>query len=600
MRGVLARVKHLLDDGVEPADVYLIVRDENLYGPLILAVAREYGIQVAAYYAVPLKNTRVGSFVKAFITLLEEGYPYEATTRFLGHPLTDSLDSEAWASIRQAHPQTLSDWGKLGLTLPTLPAYASRADFVQVLSDIWEAFELRLPREVTARSLLAETLGQLEPTFELPREQFLAELDDILHTLTVAVKPGSGVSVHTPLAVLGAKLPHVFVLGLNEGVFPPDLRDDAALDFLERKHLRAAGVPIETAPYAVWREQLSFHSLLRGVQDSLTLSSSEQLGGALSHPSYYFDLLGLSPVEVRETQTVSEQEQRAAKLLTERGLGTHGFEVEQARESVGVFNEFDGVTGVPVDVSEHIFSATQLTHLLSCPFKWFAAYVLKAEPPQEFEEDALLKGNLYHTTLELLAQKTRDAPDVRDAMLAVLDATFIEAEAVVNIPDLPAWSAKRLELLAVLRDAIRAPGFIGQDAAVLATEQQFTSSWQGFKVRGRIDRLDKTPDGLVITDYKSGSYISQPDVQLNIYETAASELHPGEAVSARYYSLKEAKPLKDRTPDDLSERLETAKKALATGVFPPIASKDNCEYCAYTSVCRKGPRLAKKKLHADA
>ena len=50
---------------MRPSNIALVVRDEALYGPLILAVAREYGLEVAAYYAVPLENTRVGSFVGA-------------------------------------------------------------------------------------------------------------------------------------------------------------------------------------------------------------------------------------------------------------------------------------------------------------------------------------------------------------------------------------------------------------------------------------------------------------------------------------------------------------------------------------------------------
>ena len=71
VRGVLGRVNAYLDEGVRPSDIALVMRDETLYGPLILAVAREYGLEVAAYYAVPLENTRVGSFVGALIAMIE-------------------------------------------------------------------------------------------------------------------------------------------------------------------------------------------------------------------------------------------------------------------------------------------------------------------------------------------------------------------------------------------------------------------------------------------------------------------------------------------------------------------------------------------------
>ena len=389
------------------------------------------------------------------------------------------------------------------------------------------------------------------------------------------------------------------MLGLAEGVFPPDMRDDAALDFFERKTLRAKGVPIETAPYAAWRERLSFHTLVSGIGSSVTLSYPDRLANRLTEASYYFGLLGVTPQPSARSYAVSEQERRRSTLLQAEGAGTRGFHVEAAREAAGLFDEFDGVTGLGVDLSSRTFSATQLAHLLGCPFKWFAAYVLEAGGPVEFEEDALLTGNLHHKTLERLADTSQGQADIRTSMLSNLEATFAEAEAALGVPDLPAWPAKRLEYLATLRGAIAAPAFVLEDACILKTEHTFNATWQGFSVKGRIDRIDETPDGLVVTDYKTSSYVSTPDVQLLIYEQAAREAYPEKEATARYYSLKGADVLPSKTPEDLTEHLERAKEALATGTFPPVASQKNCAYCSFDLLCRKGPRLERKTLRAD-
>ena len=117
-----------------------------------------------------------------------------------------------------------------------------------------------------------------------------------------------------------------------------------------------------------------------------------------------------------------------------------------------------------------------------------------------------------------------------------------------------------MELIATLRSAIASPGFIAEDALIKETEQHFVSTWQGFKVRGRLDRLDRTPDGYEITDYKTSKYISKPDVQLSIYETAVRERYPDESVRARYFSLKHAEVISSHAPDDLEERLAAARK----------------------------------------
>ena len=504
----------------------------------------------------------------------------------MAHPLTDRLDPDLWARIRAAHPRRLGDWGALGLELPTLPGFATRAEFVGVLARLLDALEPGATRERAALASLKASLGSLGGAVRESREAFLGELGDLLHFLTVAVKPGRGVAMHTPLAVLGAELEHVFVLGLAEGVFPPDLKDDAALDFFERKTLRARGILIETAPYAAWRERLSFHALVSGVRTSLTLSRPERLDRP-AEASHYFGLLGLTPQPSARVNAVSEQERRRSELLRTEGPGSRGFRVERAREAGGS-GEFGGVTGLGVDISDHTFSATQLTHLLSCPFKWFAAYVLEAGGPAEFEEDALLTGNLYHKTLEGLARSFHGQADPREGMLEALEAAFAEAEALLGVPDLPAWPAKRREHLATLREAVAAPAFIGEDACVVEAEHHFGATWQGFRVKGRIDRVDETPDGLVVTDYKTSGYVASPDVQLLIYEQATREAYPEAEVTARYYSLKGADVLRGKAPEDLPERLERAKEALATGTFSPVASPEGCAYCEFGLLCRKG------------
>src|SRR5207302_2291597 len=63
---------------------------------------------------------------------------------------------------------------------------------------------------------------------------------------------------------------------------------------------------------------------------------------------------------------------------------------------------------------------------------------------------------------------------------------------------------------------------------VLHTEQWFDVQIAGTKVAGRIDRMDRAPDGSVnIVDYKTGNARSQDDadesLQLSIYAIAARE-----------------------------------------------------------------------------
>jgi len=65
------------------------------------------------------------------------------------------------------------------------------------------------------------------------------------------------------------------------------------------------------------------------------------------------------------------------------------------------------------------------------------------------------------------------------------------------------WIHWREVYLAQLERAVRAEDFALPGAEIAQTEARFTGEWQGFEVVGRVDRIDRTPEGLVFVDYKS-------------------------------------------------------------------------------------------------
>ena len=92
-------------------------------------------------------------------------------------------------------------------------------------------------------------------------------------------------------------------------------------------------------------------------------------------------------------------------------------------------------------------------------------------------------------------------------MLAELETTFDSvASGMSELTRLSGWHGRRFELLAQLTTAISGEDFLGENSRVMATEQGFRGEWLGLRVAGRLDRMDETPDGLVVIDYKtSGS-----------------------------------------------------------------------------------------------
>jgi RecB family exonuclease len=615
VRGVLARVKALLTGGVPHDEMVLVARDEARYGPAVLAVAEEYGVPVRALYQVPLSDTRVGYWLNLLLEAMVGGFPFETAARFLAHPLGPGIPSGLWARVRKAHPKGVTAWEEVGVDLSPLtwPEVDTRAGWLDRLDELFGAYSLyrkvrSWPREVAALSAAKAAVGWLaEPAEEkISRERFVEEVDEVLRLTTTVVHPeGKGVALHTPLSLYGASYRHVFALGLTEGGFPPSIADDPVLDYHERKHLREQGIRLELADERARRERLSFWTLLQVPQERLVLSYPKLVRGREALPSPYFALLGIEPVAPTPLPAASLEEARKAYLQREGLEGdaviSHAraaWEVERRREGSAPFDHYDGVLDIPLDRVERRFSVSELGDLARCGFRWWSKSVLGLREPEEGEPPALI-GSLYHRSLEIAARDAEGSEDVRRSVLENLEAGFEEAERELDMGRVRGWIHWREVYLAQLERAVRAEDFALPGAEVAQTEARFAGEWQGFEVVGRVDRVDRTPEGLVFVDYKSTARAPDPDLQLSVYREAAAEaLFPGEQVrDAYYYSLRKAERIraKEPTAEALGELAEGIRDALGTGRLPPDVLQRACAFCEFDLVCRRGPRLDRKE-----
>lgn len=634
VRGALARLKASLHAGVRPEDVALVARDDAAYGPMVMAIAWEYGLDVSAFYAVPLASTHLGAWLRLVVEVVRDGLPYEATARLLGHRLSERLSPEAWAEIRIKHPVGPDAWEAIHPELAHFawPERATRAGWLRHLQHALDAFEIperagRWPREALALAQLREGLAALgDPGDErLKRDAFLAELEELLALLSVPAHPsGAGVALHTPLSLFGASYRHLFVLGMAEGRFPLRVENDPVLDFHERKALAGLGCHLEGAAEAARREALSFWAVLQVPTESLELSYAEQADGEALLPSPYLADLGVPLAPPPEVPACSPEELRPALLRGEQGadpvvaFAAHSHRVEWGREASHAYDHFDGVPGVPVDPAARLFSASQLLTIGQCPFKWFAQRLLRLAEPEEVEGELSpgLRGTLFHRALELAVEGALPLSDARSHVLSRLDDAFAQAEAELQVEAVSAWTAQREFHLETLRAAVEAPDFVADGAAIVRAEGKFTGRAFGLNFIGFVDRVDRTDDGLVFIDYKTSS--SPPkgakddqgkpkvDVQLPLYmEVAAPALFPGEPVAgAHYYSLTKGDLLKKAVPSpgDLERLALKVKDHLGAGHYPvdPDADEAACLYCDLQLVCRSGPRLARKDGRGQA
>ncbi len=637
VRGALAQIKSRLVAGVAPDEIVLVARDDASYGPTVLSVAWEYGLPVRAYYAVPLSETRLGAWVSLLLEAVTSGLSFEPTARLLAQPLGPGLTDKQWREVRRRHPSDVSKWRACGVNLSSLAWGKSdtRAGWVSRLQNQVKVSELGRRAGFWAREIIAfHTLENELPILEDPGEEMLSigafaeEVLELLNILTVPAQPGSGgVELHTPLSIFGAHYKHVYVLGMNEGVFPAPVREDPLLDFYERRMLAEAGFELESATDVPRRETLSFYSLLQTASESFTLSYPKTVGESLSLPSPYISRLGIDPAScgLPPAAVSSIEELRRVFLRSDEVIedpvmsrARHALVTELRRESVEAHDEYDGVLSMPLDLTDHVWSVSQLTSVGQCPFKWFSNKLLKLTEAEEAELTLSpgLRGRLYHKVIEFALGWASHAEDPRHVMIERLGEAFVKAEKALSLPALPAWGAQRAEHLKILRLAIEGPDFLQEGAEVLALEKRFEGEWYGLKVSGIVDRVDRTAEGLVLIDYKTSSSTptgpkneegkTRLDIQLPLYmQTAAQSLFPDDTVAgAYYYSLTKGKILKKAKMDDSAPILafvERVKEHLKDGSFPvdPDTELMACEFCDYDLACRKGQRLGRKGVSGE-
>ncbi|MET0305639.1 MAG: ATP-dependent DNA helicase [Solirubrobacterales bacterium] len=113
-------------------------------------------------------------------------------------------------------------------------------------------------------------------------------------------------------------------------------------------------------------------------------------------------------------------------------------------------------------------------------------------------------------------------------------------------------------------------------------------------VRGRVDRVDRLPDGdYELIDYKTGERKSEADLesdlQLALYRLAAREAWELEANTGSYYYVLDADKVAAPVRADDAERVEQTVFEVGEGVlgqdFEPRPSPTVCSWCDYRLIC---------------
>lgn len=234
-------------------------------------------------------------------------------------------------------------------------------------------------------------------------------------------------------------------------------------------------------------------------------------------------------------------------------------------------------------------SATDLDMYLTCPLKYKFARVFGIPTPPTVN---MRFGIVIHNVLQRFheAELAGEGPggDGLSRLMSLLDEGWRRGGF--------GESHDELQFLDRARDAMRA---YWQNEESSTSEPAFLERQFEFKVgphylRGRVDRVDRKPDGeFEVIDYKTGQRVDSSrhggDIQLALYRLGAREAWGIEPEAGSYYYVLEGEKVAvDSSPDD-RERVERTVLEVGEGVlgqdFEPRPSPGVCGWCDFRLVC---------------
>jgi DNA helicase-2/ATP-dependent DNA helicase PcrA len=235
-----------------------------------------------------------------------------------------------------------------------------------------------------------------------------------------------------------------------------------------------------------------------------------------------------------------------------------------------------------------LLSASDIETYRSCPLKYKFARVFRipSEPTinQRF-------GILVHQVLERYHGASGEAglPE----LLGLLEAGWRRG-GFGDSEEERQFRAKATSSLVRYHDRFRE-----DESEPVWFERSFQFRMGPHLLRGRVDRVDRLPDGgYELIDYKTGRPKTaaqlRQDVQLSLYAVGARESWDLEAASqAYYYVLDDEKVPVDRSEEDrdwITETVMTVAEGIQGQGFEPTPSWSACSMCDYRIACPAAER----------
>jgi DNA helicase-2/ATP-dependent DNA helicase PcrA len=644
-QAVAREVEHLLAGGTRAEEICVLVEDPAADGGAVAAAMEERGVPFhLAGPAALFQRPEVRDAI-AWLRALADPEDSAAVARALTRPPTElrSADLARLTTIARRRKVDMVSACEAALESPQIPPEGRERiqAFLKLYGEASTALEerradvfvrrliervgLRRQRLFAAEPEVAERLLGLSRLAELAatwarREPHGSTRDFARYLSAVAeagLEPAGGEEPRSPgtvcgmgrCAAKGTEFDHVFALG--DGGDSVQARSSLVLSRID--HEEEGDEAEELHEEELFGPAEGLHATYRKLREEV-LEASWQAGRELSEPrldtvvdvnraiARHLELLKLAALAQRPGEEATAEAVEAVNGLL-RQVATPEQQAELDASPLDAYlldseRERDGrrrLIAARHEPSLEGFlprrgdgalslSASDLDLYLTCPlkYKFTRVFGIPQEPTinQRF-------GILIHNVLERF-HKDGPGEDGHERLMDLFEAGWRRSGFGSSDDELQFRDKARAAMNLYWEREREA------DGEPVWLERKFDIKIGPHHVRGRVDRVDRLPDGgHELIDYKTGQRKSEADLesdlQLALYRLAAREAWDVEAATGSYYYVLDAEKVAAPTKPDDAERVERTVLEVGEGVlsqdFEPRPAPTTCSWCDYRLIC---------------
>ncbi len=420
-------------------------------------------------------------------------------------------------------------------------------------------------------------------------------------------RPQDGVIVNTIHGVKGAEFPIVFIPFLRSASFPLNFRNQLRINRPPDPWLNYnQNVNLTPKEHHINEERRLFYVAVTRAKNKLYLLAPKKATSPFIKelPDILMeDQIMVKPYSnyISHSDLKSKYEQYIQKALSreaydqvkdyslalkaihehEQGktvlLGDSEWEKELKRE---LEQEFEPPVPERIDLS-----ASAIDTYENCPLKFRLGRIDGI--PQTAKKPELVFGNIIHAVLQKFHESNKNL--TRDRILNLLNEEWKKGEFDYVVRE-KKFKEQGIDMLTRYHDNISK-----EQPNVLKTEEKFAFDIGPITIRGAIDRIDKTTDGIAIFDYKTSKTptSAKSNLQLAVYSMYLEQLDDkkigGLPISASLYFLREKeKPVRSHTftAEQIGETKEKIIEVAAKIKRKEFQAKTgkHCDWCDYKNL----------------